>query len=62
MIIEIIEMWGPSYSVFLYECQVSGSLYGALIGSILAYNIADFLGLPSPLIEFVVCKTISSCF
>jgi hypothetical protein len=26
--------------------QVSGSLYGALIGSILAYTIADFLGLP----------------
>jgi hypothetical protein len=25
--------------------QVSGSLYGALIGSVLAFTIADFLGL-----------------
>jgi hypothetical protein len=24
--------------------QTSGSLYGALIGSVLAFNIADFLG------------------
>lgn len=33
--------------------QVSGSLYGALIGSVLAYTIADFLGL-SPLIFFML--------
>ena len=24
--------------------QTSGSLYGALIGSVLAFNVADFLG------------------
>lgn len=28
--------------------QVSGSLYGALLGSILAFNIADWLGASSP--------------
>jgi hypothetical protein len=37
--------------------QVSGSLYGALIGSILAYTIADFLGLPP--VFFFPCYCLS---
>jgi hypothetical protein len=37
--------------------QVSGSLYGALIGSALAFTIADFLGLappPSPALCYII--------
>ena len=30
---------------FVAILQTSGSLYGALIGSVLAFNVADFLGL-----------------
>lgn len=32
-------------SNFVSILQTSGSLYGALIGSVLAFNVADFLGL-----------------
>lgn len=39
---------GQSFSSFpkngVWLLQTSGSLYGALIGSILAFNVADFLG------------------
>lgn len=32
------------YLTLLSKFQTSGSLYGALIGSLLAFSVADFLG------------------
>lgn len=40
-------------SNFVAILQTSGSLYGALIGSVLAFNVSDFLGLFSNIVRLI---------
>lgn len=46
----------PKFTNYIVLMQVSGSLYGALFGSLLVYPIADFLGLDFALHMYFIMR------